>query len=124
MEIFDASDFAPRGACGHWTGSWVMVYMLANMAVFAAYFLIPTILIGAGSSKETPLLSRKERFIARVVFALFIFSCGMGHLLENIGAFYWPAYRFFALWHVLTAISSLWAVVVTYRLRKRIMMGL
>lgn len=74
----------------------------ADAAVASAYFLIPLLLI--------PLLRRakQEIWINLILAVAFVFSCGVGHLLEAIGLHLMP-------WHWLTAAISWAAVITLYR---------
>ncbi len=45
-----------------------------------------------------------------MLFAVFIFACGFGHLIDAICATFWPVYRFYAIEKLLTAAAS-WGTV-------------
>jgi hypothetical protein len=42
----------------------------------------------------------------KLMFALFIMSCGIGHLLDGVLPFFWPYYPLFTAWHSVTAVLS------------------
>ena len=104
--LFDTSDFPARWNCGNWTSLHGSVHIGADLAIAAAYAMIPLALARYYWVKRTELAFPKILWL----FALFIFSCGSTHLIEAI-IFYHPIYRFSALLKVTTAIAS-WATVV------------
>jgi len=104
------------------------MYALSNLSITLAYFAIALILaVGVMEDRKRRLerlpLGRRERRFGMAVYAAFILSCGLGHI-DGWLAFRWPAYHLFALWHLLTAVISWFAVYVTFRLRFRIVAGL
>lgn len=99
--LFDASGFTPRSRCGAWSVELQASYIAANVTISIAYALIP-ILCGFAFVR-----TRITRRWVLVPFGLFIWFCGIGHTLENVLVFWWPAYRFFTLWHWCTAMISL-----------------
>ena len=104
--LFDTSDFTPRWRCGHWTPVHGWSHIIADLAIAAAYSVIPVALAGYW------WLKRGELAFPRLfwLFAAFIFSCGGTHVIEAV-IFYHPIYRFSAVAKVVTAIAS-WATVV------------
>lgn len=119
-KIFDASDFMTRDHCGKWDETWMNLYLLGNGATMTAYFLYPIALafgiwrverakrraFAMGLPVQLPLLSRIDAIITAIL-SIFIPICGAGHGIDGILAFFWPAYRFFALWHDFTGFVSL-----------------
>lgn len=103
--IFDTSDFPPRWHCGTWTATHGWVHIIADLAIWGAYLSIPIVLVYyVRRRNDVPF---QKIFI---LFALFILSCGTGHLMEAV-IFWWPAYRLAALLKILTAVVS-WATVL------------
>ncbi len=104
--LFDTSDFPARWNCGHWTPVHGWFHIIADLAIAAAYSVIPVALAGYW------WLKRGELAFPRLfwLFAAFIFSCGGTHVVEAV-IFYHPVYRFSALLKVVTAVAS-WATVV------------
>ncbi|MDB5338489.1 MAG: domain S-box protein [Planctomycetaceae bacterium] len=105
--LFDTSGFPARWQCGSgWTDnpSLGWLHILSDLAVWAAYFAIPGILVF--------FIVRKRDLPFRMVFLLFgafILFCGTTHLMEAI-IFWWPAYRLAGIIKLLTALVS-WATI-------------
>lgn len=109
--LFDAQHFTPRGQCGPWTSATAAAYIGGHLLVFLAYLAIPLGLVFLWlESKESPRLRR-----VTVLFATFILLCGLGHLFDGVLSFIWPAYHFFAVWHVATGLVSVLTAVVLLR---------
>jgi chemotaxis family two-component system sensor kinase Cph1 len=104
--LFDTSDFPARWRCGHWTPVHGWTHIIADLAIAAAYSVIPVALAGYW------WLKRGELAFPRLfwLFAAFIFSCGGTHVIEAV-IFYHPVYRFSAVAKVVTAVAS-WATVL------------
>jgi len=102
--LFETTDFPARWHCGQWTAGHGWTYVLADLAIFGAYFAIPVILVHF-------LRQRKDVPFPRVLalFAVFIICCGLTHFLDA-AMFWWPAYRLSAVLRVLTAAVS-WITV-------------
>ncbi len=103
--LFDTSDFPARWHCGDWTDLHGWTHVIADVAIFGAYFAIPGVLIYfIRRRRDTPFLP------IFWLFAAFILSCGLVHLVEAT-IFWHPWYRLSALIKVITAIAS-WATVL------------
>jgi signal transduction histidine kinase len=104
--LFGGTDFMPRAACGQWE-TWVLVlYVIANFAVTGSYVAIPAALYwirrrGGTTLPDGGLLG---------LFIAFILACGLGHTVETVVVWH-PWYRFATLWHVGTAMISVFTVV-------------
>ena len=85
------------------------LYIVSNLCICWMFALIGVTLAYVGCKVQKRGLAilvnlqatEKARRIGGLMCAVFLFCAG-GHLLENVGAFWWPAYRFFALWHLAT----------------------
>lgn len=108
LKFFDTSGYPARWFCGkgweqHPGLGWL--HIISDIAIFAAYFTIPCILI---------YFLRKRRDLPfRMIFLLFgafILSCGTTHLIDAI-IFWWPIYPMAGLMKAATAIVS-WATVM------------
>lgn len=104
-DLFDTSDFPARWNCGDWSPLHGWTHILSDLAIAAAYSVIPFALAAYWWIK------RNEMAFPRLfwLFAAFIFSCGATHVMEAV-IFYHPAYRFAALLKIVTALAS-WATV-------------
>jgi len=111
--LFDTRDFAPRATCGQWTAFTETAYIGGQLLIVAAYLAIPLGLIYLSlHGRDSPRISRLT-----ALFSAFILMCGLGHLFDGVLAFWWPAYRFFAVWHLATGIvSGVTSIVLLKRL--------
>ena len=108
--LLDTSSYPPRWHCGQWTSAMGWLHIISDVAIFLAYFMIPCLLV---------FFIRKRRDVPMTpvfwLFAAFILSCGVGHLIEA-GIFWFPAYRLAGLVKLMTAVVSLATVVVLAKL--------
>lgn len=104
-DIIDTTGFPPRWACGTaWTAGHGWLHILSDFGIFTAYFAIPVVIVYF-------VRSRRDIPFSNVMwlFAAFIMSCGIGHLLEAV-IFWHPIYRLAGVVKCVTAIVS-WATV-------------
>lgn len=105
-KLFWAESWPPRWYCGEWTDFHGWLYLLSDLAIWAAYFAIPILLVVfLYKKKRVPFLSILWLFVA------FILLCGLTHLIDAV-IFWFPAYRLSALIRFVTAIVS-WATVIS-----------
>ena len=83
------SDFMPHGYCFLWQPGLVWLHAISDLVIALAYMSIP-ITIGYVVYKRKKYVPFQWLF---VLFALFIFLCGLTHLLELIGI--WKAFYYF-----------------------------
>ncbi len=102
--LIDTTDFPPRWNCGTWSFPHGWTHIIADLAIFLAYFTIPVILILF--IRKRPNLPFPRIFW---LFAAFILTCGTIHLIEA-SIFWQPWYRLSAAVKVVTALAS-WATV-------------
>lgn len=103
--LFGTESWPPRWHCGMWTDFHGWLYICSDLAVWAAYFVIPVFLIKL--IKQRPGIPFPSAFW---LFAAFILFCGLTHLMDAI-IFWWPAYRLSALIRFCTAGIS-WATII------------
>jgi two-component system, chemotaxis family, sensor kinase Cph1 len=109
--LFDTDRWPPRWKCGHWTEFHGWMYIISDLMIWLAYFLIPLIIISYFTQKKT-----KIRFHAvYLLFASFILLCGTTHFLDTL-MFWEPMYRFNALVRFVTGVVSLITVYHLVRL--------
>jgi hypothetical protein len=100
-KLFSTAGFPPRWHCGAWTEFHGWLYVISDITIWLAYFIIPTILI---------LFIQKRRDVPFPpvfwLFGLFIVLCGATHLVDSI-MFWAPAYRVNALLRLATAVVSM-----------------
>jgi PAS domain S-box-containing protein len=113
--LLDTAPFPPRWKCGTWTAELGWLHIVSDAAIFAAYFMIPCVLLYF-------LLRRPDLPFPKIIwlFATFILACGFGHLVEA-GIFWWPIYRFSGAVKAFTAIISCFTVLALIRLMPEIM---
>ena len=104
-QIFDPSGFPARWHCGTWTPVHGWTHVVSDVLIFGAYMAIPL-------SIAFFVMRRRDIYFSKIywLFALFIGSCGLGHLIEAT-IFWHPWYRFSGLLKVVTAAAS-WATVL------------
>ncbi|GAA4347559.1 hypothetical protein GCM10023185_02670 [Hymenobacter saemangeumensis] len=97
--------FPARWHCGHWTGFHGWLYIISDLFIWAAYFVIPFLLINF-------IRQRRDIPFDRMfwMFGLFIFACGATHLIDAL-IFWVPVYRLSAFVRLVTAIAS-WGTVL------------
>ena len=104
-KILDTSDFPARWYCGRWSPGLGWLHIISDTAIFGAYAAIPLSLVIYIASKKRDITFPKLYWL----FALFIFSCGFGHLIEAT-IFWHPWYRLSGIVKLITALAS-WATV-------------
>ncbi|MDP2889056.1 MAG: PAS domain S-box protein [Bacteroidota bacterium] len=109
IELFSTADWPARWYCGIWTDFHGWLYIVSDLAIWAAYFVIPIFLILFVRKK--PSLPLPKVFW---LFGAFILFCGLTHLIDAI-IFWWPAYRLSALLRFITAIVSWITIFAIYK---------
>lgn len=104
--LFDTTGFVPRWECGSWTSLHGWTHILADAAIFGAYAAIPLSITYYVRRKKSEIAHPKLYWL----FAAFILSCGLTHLVEAI-IFWQPIYHFSAVMKIITAVAS-WATVI------------
>jgi len=102
--FWQTDNFPPRWYCGKWSDFHGWLYIISDVAIWAAYFTIPILLIH--------FIRRKKDIPFPKIFWLFgafILACGTTHLIDAI-IFWFPIYRISAFVRLLTAIVS-WATI-------------
>ena len=107
--LFDTTDFQARafGGCGgNWTPLFLCSFVVTDLFLFVAYFVIAT----------TVWLYVKPRHIKELqawfrLFIAFVYACGATHLLAAIVPF-WPVYNAFLVVNLFAAAVSIGAMVL------------
>lgn len=100
----------PHGYCYLWNHELIALHSIADLLVALAYCLIPMALWGLRKRVKSDLLAW---------FALFIFSCGMTHVM-NVWVIWHPDYVVELAVKGLTAISSLMTAALLFRFAKMV----
>ncbi|MDA1015792.1 MAG: response regulator [Planctomycetota bacterium] len=102
--LFNTEDFPARWNCGTWSDGHGLLHIISDTAIFGAYTAIPLLLLYFTFRKKV------GSFLPVFwLFAVFILSCGFGHLIEAT-IFYEPWYRFSGFVKAITAVVS-WITV-------------
>ena len=114
--LFDTTGFPTRGDCcihgtdNPWTQAFVISTIVANLGIALAYYINPICLVyiwrKIRPSKRIGRDIGKPVRALFIIYALFIFACGTGHLWSNVIVFYWPSYHFFTAWDWFTCCIS------------------
>lgn len=100
--LFQTNLWPARWHCGQWTEFHGWLYIISDLMVWAAYFLIPLIIINYAFKKRNGLKFHK----AYLLFAAFIVLCGSTHFLDAL-MFWVPVYRLNAAVRFVTGAVSL-----------------
>src|SRR5450432_1534964 len=100
--LFDTDKWPPRWQCGSWTSFHGWLYILSDLTIWVAYFLIPIIILNYLGRKKNGIKFQK----VYLLFAAFILLCGTTHLLYAM-MFWIPMYRLNALVRFFTGVISM-----------------
>ena len=103
--LLSPKGFPARWHCGHWTSFHGWLYIASDLLIWAAYFVIPFLLIRF-------IRQRRDVPFDRMfwMFGLFILACGTTHLLDAL-IFWVPVYRLSGFVRLITAVAS-WGTVL------------
>jgi len=111
QNLFSVDQWPPRWHCGRWTDFHGWLYIISDLTIWAAYFLIPLIIINYFNKKRTFLKFNK----AYIYFAAFILLCGATHFFDAM-MFWIPMYRVNALLKAATAVVSMATVYYLFKI--------
>jgi len=110
LEWFSGDGFMPHGHCYLWTPELLWTYVISESVIVLAYFSIAfALLYFVGKRRDLQFNWMFQ------LFSLFIFACGVTHLL-GIWTIWHPDYWLDAGVKAVTAILSLIAAVLLWRL--------
>ena len=109
--LFATDKWPPRWHCGTWTSFHGWLYILSDLTIWVAYFLIPLIILNYLAKKKSGIKFQK----VYLLFAAFILLCGMTHFLDAV-MFWTPMYRLNALVRFVTAVVSMLTVYYLFRI--------
>jgi PAS domain S-box-containing protein len=105
INLFNTQGFPPRWHCSKaWDAFSGWLFIITDIAIWGAYFAIPLVLFAFVRRKKNVPFPK-----VLALFAVFIFACGLTHLMDA-AIFWWPAYHFKALLQLVTAVVS-WLTV-------------
>jgi PAS domain S-box-containing protein len=108
-KLFSTADWPARWYCGNWSEFHGWLYIVSDIAIWVAYFIIPFLLIRF--VKKKPSIPLPTVFW---LFGAFILFCGLTHLIDAL-IFWWPAYRLSAVLRFITATISWITVIAIYK---------
>lgn len=103
--LFESDLWPPRWHCGSWSDFHGWLYIMSDLMIWAAYFMIPVIILRY-LTKKNPGIQFHKTYI---LFAAFILLCGTTHFLDAV-MFWVPMYRLNALLRFVTGVVSLMTV--------------
>lgn len=103
--LFEHEDFRPFWQCGSWTDFHGWFYIISDLLVWSAYFVIPVIILVYAIRNGRTIRFNKLYFL----FASFILLCSTTFLVDAL-MFWLPLYRVSALLRFTTGIVS-WLTV-------------
>jgi hypothetical protein len=109
--VFDASSWPRRGSCGYWSSVHASMLVTFDVTIYVAYFAIPALMIWRWVRWERYGESPAMLFLGLVLFAAFIASCGVTHLVGDVMPFLWPAYWVVTIFSGACALVSVAAMV-------------
>ncbi len=110
LDSLQPINLIPHGYCLSWQPDLVAALVIGNLLIALAYFTIPLVILNF-------IRQRKDIDFQHLhwLFAGFIVTCGITHLLHVVELWY-PVYYFEAVMDILTALISIVAAVILWRL--------
>ncbi len=102
--------FLPHGYCFQWSPGLLWTMVGADLAIALAYFSIPLVIASYARQRPQVNLGRLA-----TLFALFIFACGLTHVMD-VWTIWRPDYELQTAAKVVTAIASVLTAGVAWRL--------
>jgi signal transduction histidine kinase len=109
--LFASDEWPPRWHCGKWTSFHGWLYIVSDLSIWIAYFLIPLIILNYLSKKKSGIKFQK----VYLLFAAFILLCGITHFLDAV-MFWIPMYRLNALVRFVTGVASILTVYYLFKI--------
>ncbi|MEO6722310.1 MAG: PAS domain S-box protein [Ferruginibacter sp.] len=107
--LFGSSDSAHRWQYSRWPDVHGWVYIFSDLLIWLSFFSIPFFVTRYFSKKQLSGIIKRTLFVT-----CFMFACGIIFFLDST-MFWFPAFRYSALVHIVTAILSV--VTVYYIVR-------
>ncbi|MCB0695740.1 MAG: hypothetical protein KDC07_00165 [Chitinophagaceae bacterium] len=99
--LFEYQDFRPFWQCGNWTDFHGWFYIVSDLLVWSAYFVIPLLILRYALRMGKSIRFNKLYFL----FASFILVCGATFFVDAL-MFWVPLYRFSAFIRFVTGVIS------------------
>jgi PAS domain S-box-containing protein len=107
--------FLPHGYCFQWSPGLLWAMVGSDLATALAYFSLPFIITRHARLRPQLNLGRLA-----TLFAVFIFACGITHVLD-VWTIWRPDYELQALGKTVTALASVLTAIVAWRLSPRLL---
>ncbi len=112
-DMIDQASYMAHGYCLLWKPWLVTIHAGSDLIIFASYFAIPIgIWLFIRKRKDFELKS------LAILFAAFIFFCGMTHMVQAV-TLWWPIYETQGYLKVATAIASVATAIMIFPLIPR-----
>lgn len=109
--LFATDGWPPKWHCGYWSSFHGWLYILSDLLIWVAYFLIPLIILNYLGKKKNGVKFQG----AYLLFAAFILLCGVTHFLDAM-MFWIPMYRLNALVRFVTGVVSMLTVYYLFKI--------
>lgn len=105
----------PPAVCPYWTETAIVLYVVGNLLIFLAYAGLPLVLwrLYRRCGKLPEIIAVPAQPIL-LLFALFIFFCGAGRLIESFTVWY-PAPLLGGIWRIATGVIALVTLQATWK---------
>lgn len=103
--LFATDKWPARWHCGEWSDFHGWMYIISDLMIWTAYFLIPLVILNYLSAKKAIIKFQK----VYLLFAAFILLCGMTHFFDAM-MFWIPMYRLNALVRLVAGVTSLFTL--------------
>ncbi len=113
--LFTIQNLIPHGYCLSWSPILLKLHIITDLLISLAYFSIPITLLY--------FLAKRKVFMARSLvglFAAFIISCGLTHLMSLITIWY-PIYWVAGLFKAITALLSVITAFLMVKIAPKVM---
>ncbi|MBS0347907.1 MAG: EAL domain-containing protein [Proteobacteria bacterium] len=108
--MIDFFQLMPHGYCLSWRPELIASYVLGNGLIAFSYFSIPFFIFRF--VRQRPDIEFKK---LHWLFAIFIFACGITHVLHVV-ELWWPVYYIESLAVIITALVSLLTAITVWKL--------
>ncbi|WEZ85777.1 HAMP domain-containing sensor histidine kinase (plasmid) [Rhizobium sp. 32-5/1] len=100
LQYFETNSFLAHGYCMTWRTDLIALHAISDLVIFSSYFIIPTAILYITIRRPDLVPSR-----IALLFCVFIFACGMTHLVGFI-TLWEPVYSFEGVLKAATAVVS------------------
>ena len=113
--IVARAGFLPHGYCFQWSPGLLWPMVASDLAIALAYFSLPLVI--ASYARQRPQVNLGS---LATLFAVFIFACGITHVLD-VWTIWRPDYELQAAGKFVTACASVLTAVLGWRLMPKLL---